>query len=331
MNKKIAIIGAGSMGCAMAALLSWNGHEVSLWSPDETEIAMLQVKNEHLTRLPGVRLPQGIKYFSDFAEAVKSAEVVVLAIPSQTTRANAKRLAGCFGADVLIVTCSKGIEEGTCKLLTEIIAEELPNNKIAVLSGPSHAEEIARQVPTVVVAASEDLDIAEVVQGIFMSDTFRVYTNTDVVGVELGGAIKNVIALCAGISDGLGYGDNTKAALMTRGMYEIAQMGMAMGASPATFYGLTGMGDLIVTCTSLLSRNRKAGMLIGQGKTAEEALAEVKMVVEGYASCKPVYQLAQQHGISMPITQEAYRVLFEGKDPRIAVQELMTRKGKNEG
>jgi len=330
MKKNISVIGAGSMGCAMAAHLSWNGHAVRLWSPDTSEINMLMEHHEHLQRLPGVSLPDSIVYTTNFAEAVKGCEVVVLAIPSQTTRSNAKHLAEFISPDVLVVTCSKGIEEGTCKLLTEIIAEELPENKIAVLSGPSHAEEIARKVPTVVVAASEDLAVAEQVQQIFMSETFRVYTNTDVIGVELGGAIKNVIALCAGISDGLGYGDNTKAALMTRGMFEIAQMGVAMGAESATFFGLTGMGDLIVTCTSMLSRNRRAGMLIGQGKTAQEALDEVKMVVEGYASCRPVYQLAQKLNVSMPITQEAYRILFEGKDPRVAVQELMTRKGKNE-
>ncbi|MEI6602679.1 MAG: NAD(P)H-dependent glycerol-3-phosphate dehydrogenase, partial [Clostridia bacterium] len=219
MNK-ITVIGAGSMGCAMAAHLSWNGHAVKLWSPDGDEIQMLQQHREHLTRLPGVALPESIQYFTDFSEAVKGSDLIVLAIPSQTTRSNAKNLAALIADDVLIVTCSKGIEEGTCKLLTQIIEEELPRNPFAVLSGPSHAEEIARKVPTVVVAAATDLAVAERVQEIFMSDTFRVYTNTDVVGVELGGAIKNVIALCAGISDGLGYGDNTKAALMTRGMYE---------------------------------------------------------------------------------------------------------------
>ena len=327
----ITVIGAGSMGCAISAHLAWNGHKVSLWSPDASEIAMLNEKHEHLQRLPGIKLPDNVKYFSDFSEAVKGAELVVLAVPSQTTRQNAKLLAENVSKEVLIVTCSKGIEADTCKLLTQIIEEELPENKLAVLSGPSHAEEIARKIPTVVVAASTDIDVAKTVQKIFMSNTFRVYTNTDVVGVELGGAIKNVIALCAGISDGLGFGDNTKAALMTRGMVEITQMGVAMGAKAETFAGLTGMGDLIVTCTSLLSRNRKAGMLIGQGMTPLQALKEVNMVVEGYASCPPVYELSKQLNVSMPITEEAYLILFKDKDPRKAVQDLMTRKEKQEG
>ena len=330
MNKKVAIIGAGSMGTAMAVLLSKNENDVSLWSPIQDEIDMLKDKREHITRLPGVKVPETIKLTTDMAQAVKDCEVVALAVPSQTTRQNCNALAKLISKKAIVVTCSKGIEDGSCKLLSEIMAEELPENPIAVLSGPSHAEEIGRDVPTTVVAASEDIKIAQVLQDLFMTPTFRVYTNTDVVGVELGGALKNVIALCAGVSDGLGFGDNTKAALMTRGIAEISRLGEAMGGSSETFAGLTGVGDLIVTCTSMHSRNRRAGILIGQGKSVDEALKEVNMVVEGVATTKPAYTLSQKLNVSMPITEEAYRVLFEGKDPRQAVIDLMTRDKKTE-
>ena len=330
MNRNIAIVGAGSMGTAMAVLLSRNGNKVRLLSPMIEEIEMLKKNREHITRLPGVKVAESVEFTNDILEACKEAEVVVLAVPSQTTRQNCKTLASIISKDTVVVTCSKGIENETCKLLSEIMQEELPDNNVAVLSGPSHAEEIGRDIPTTVVAACEKIETAEFLQDLFMTPNFRVYTNTDVVGVELGGALKNIIALCAGISDGLGYGDNTKAALMTRGIAEISRLGVAMGGCADTFSGLTGVGDLIVTCTSMHSRNRRAGILIGQGKSVQQALDEVNMVVEGVATTKPAYDLAKKLGVSMPITEEAYRILFEGKDPRSAVGALMTRDKKNE-
>lgn len=326
----IAVIGAGSMGCAMAAHLSWSGNHVTLWSPVKEEIEMLKEHHEHLHRLPGIRLPEEISYESHFETAVKEKELVILAVPSQKTRENCIRLAKMIAKDVIVVTCSKGIESGTGKLLTQIIKEELPDNPVAVVSGPSHAEEIARKVPTAVVAAAEDLQTAQKVQEIFMSKTFRVYTNTDVIGVELGAALKNIIALCAGISDGLGFGDNTKAALMSRGMAEIARLGEAMGADPTTFFGLTGMGDLIVTCTSMHSRNRRAGILIGKGVPVDDALKQINMVVEGYATVKPAYELGKKMGIELPIINQAHNILFNGFDPKEAVLLLLQRDKKHE-
>lgn len=330
MNRDVAIVGAGSMGTAMAVLLSQNGNNVKLWSPMQDEINMLKANREHVTRLPGVKVPDKVEFTNDIAFAVKDADVVVLAVPSQTTRQNCRTLSKLILKDTIVVTCSKGIEDGTCKLLSEIMQEELPENNVAVLSGPSHAEEIGRDIPTTVVAASEMLEVAKFLQDLFMTPNFRVYTNTDVIGVELGGALKNIIALCAGISDGLGFGDNTKAALMTRGIAEISRLGVAMGGNADTFAGLTGVGDLIVTCTSMHSRNRRAGILIGQGKSVQEALDEVNMVVEGVATTKPAYELAKRLGVSMPITNQAYSILFEGKDPRYAVVDLMTRDKKTE-
>jgi len=330
MNRNVAIVGAGSMGTAMAILLSKNGNNVTLWSPMKDEISMLKTNKEHITRLPGVKIPESVTFTTDIEMAVKDCDVVVLAVPSQTTRQNCKTLSNIISTDTVVVTCSKGIEDGTCKLLSEIMQEELPHNNIAVISGPSHAEEIARDIPTTVVAASTKIEVAKFLQDLFMTSNFRVYTNTDVIGVELGGALKNIIALCAGISDGLGFGDNTKAALMTRGIAEISRLGVAMGGNADTFSGLTGIGDLIVTCTSMHSRNRRAGILIGQGKSVQQALDEVNMVVEGVATTKPAYDLALKLGISMPITNEAYSILFEGKDPRFAVVDLMSRDKKTE-
>ncbi len=330
MNRNVAVIGAGSMGIAMAVLLSKNGNDVRVWSPMKDEISMLEANKEHVTRLPGVKIPDSVEFTTDIEIATKNCDVVVLAVPSQTTRQNCKALSSIISKDTIVVTCSKGIEDDTCKLLSEIMQEELPHNNIAVLSGPSHAEEIARDIPTTVVAASEKIEVAQFLQDLFMTPNFRVYTNTDVIGVELGGALKNIIALCAGISDGLGYGDNTKAALMTRGIAEISRLGVAMGGKVDTFSGLTGVGDLIVTCTSMHSRNRRAGILIGQGKSVPQALEEVNMVVEGVATTKPAYELAKRLGVSMPITNEAYGVLYEGKNPRVAVGDLMTRDKKDE-
>lgn len=330
MGKNITIIGAGSMGTAMAVLLSKNGNNVNIWTPFKEEADMLNNEKEHLQRLPGVKIPNDVTCYSDIELAMKDAEMTVLAVPSQTTRSNSKLISQFVEKDGIVVTCSKGIEENTCKLLTEVMEEEIPHAKVAALSGPSHAEEIAREIPTAVVAAASDENVAHIVQDSFMGKSFRVYSNTDVKGVELGGALKNVIALCAGISDGLGFGDNTKAALMTRGMTEISRLGVAMGANPHTFGGLTGIGDLIVTCTSMHSRNRRAGILIGKGKSVEDALAEVKMVVEGVATAKPAYQLSQRYDISMPIIFEAYEILYNNKNPRQAVIDLLSRDRKGE-
>jgi glycerol-3-phosphate dehydrogenase (NAD(P)+) len=275
--------------------------------------------------LPGIKIPDDVECYIDIEAALAGSNVIVLAVPSQTTRKNVKEISKYVGKNGIIVCCSKGLEEDTCMVLSDVIKEECPNCSVVILSGPSHAEEMARGVPTTVVAACEKKEIAEHIQDLFMSPGFRVYTNPDVLGVELGGALKNVIALCAGISDGLGYGDNTKAALMTRGISEISRLGVALGAKPQTFSGLTGIGDLIVTCTSMHSRNRRAGILIGQGKSVKEALDEVKMVVEGVATTKPAYELAKEKNVSMPITTELYNVLFMGKDPKKAVNDLMTR------
>ncbi|MCX7923818.1 MAG: NAD(P)H-dependent glycerol-3-phosphate dehydrogenase [Clostridia bacterium] len=330
MKRNVSIIGAGSMGTAISILLAKNGHSVKMWSPFKEEVDMINSVREHIHRLPGVKVPDVVVCTDDIEESLSDSELIVLAVPSQTTRKNARDISRYIKDKGIVVTCSKGIEEGTCMVLTEIMKQEIPHARVAALSGPSHAEEIARDVPTVVVAASEDKATASFIQDAFMSPQFRVYTNPDVIGVELGGALKNVIALCAGISDGLGFGDNTKAALMTRGITEISRLGVAMGAKAQTFGGLTGIGDLIVTCTSMHSRNRKAGMLIGQGKSVKEALDEVKMVVEGVATTKPAYELSLKHDISMPITTEAYNILFNNKNARQAVGDLMMRDKKHE-
>jgi glycerol-3-phosphate dehydrogenase (NAD(P)+) len=301
-----------------------------MWTPFKEEADMINTAREHIHRLPGVIVPEGVICTDDLEKALDGAELAVLAVPSQTIRQNSRNISKYIKKNMIVVSCSKGIEEGTRMLLTDIIRQEIPQALPVALSGPSHAEEIARDIPTTVVAASENREAAELVQNIFMSPKFRVYTNSDVKGVELGGALKNVIALCAGISDGLGFGDNTKAALMTRGITEITRLGTAMGARPQTFGGLTGIGDLIVTCTSMHSRNRRAGILIGQGKSVKEALDEVKMVVEGVATAKPAYELGQEYNVDMPITREANEVLFNGKNPKQAVVDLMMREKKDE-
>ncbi|HHW30405.1 MAG TPA: NAD(P)H-dependent glycerol-3-phosphate dehydrogenase [Clostridiaceae bacterium] len=325
MGVNISVIGAGSMGTAISILLSKNGHMVNMWTPFADEAVMINTLREHIHKLPGVLIPEGVRCTTDLQESLKGAGVIVLALPSQTVRQNVRDIAKLVKENIIIVNCSKGLEISTGFMLSQVIRQEIPNANIVALSGPSHAEEIARDIPTAVVAASEDKQVAEYVQDIFMSPKFRVYTSPDIIGVEIGGAIKNVIALCAGISDGLGYGDNTKAALMTRGIVEISRLGKAMGAKSQTFTGLTGIGDLIVTCTSMHSRNRRAGILIGQGRTPKEAQEEIKMVVEGINTCKPACTLALRHNVSMPITFQAYEILFNGKNPKQAVAELMTR------
>lgn len=328
--KKISIIGAGSWGTALALLLHGNGHKVTVWSLIEDEIKMLKEKHEHVDKLPGIKLPEDMVFTSDDEEAVRDADLLVFAVPSPFVRSTANRFATKIPDGQIIVNVAKGIEESTLNTLSEVIESEIPNANVAVLSGPSHAEEVGRGLPTTCVAGAVDKKTAAYIQDIFMSPVFRVYISPDVLGIELGGSIKNVIALAAGIADGLGYGDNTKAALITRGIAEISRLGVAMGGSRETFGGLSGIGDLIVTCASVHSRNRKAGMLIGQGYTMEEATKEVKMVVEGIYSAKAAKKLAEKYQISMPITEQVNAVLFDGKKADDAVKELMIRDKQTE-
>lgn len=325
-----SVIGAGSWGTALARVLAKNGHQVTVWSIMEDEIAMLKEKHEHELKLPGVKLPESIYYTTDLKEAVENKEMLVLAVPSPFTRSTAKSMAPFVKEGQLIVNVAKGIEDVTYMTLTDIIEEEIPGAVAAVLSGPSHAEEVGKDMPTTLVAGAAKKETAEYIQNAFMCDFIRVYTSPDVLGIELGGALKNVVALAAGIADGLGCGDNTKAALITRGIAEIARLGIAMGGKLESFTGLTGIGDLIVTCSSMHSRNRKAGMLIGQGYTMEAAMDEVKMVVEGVYSAKAAAGLSKKYQVSMPIVQEVNDILFGGKAASEAVKDLMFRDKRRE-
>ena len=327
---KVGIIGAGSWGIALAVLLHKNGHEITVWSKIEQEIAMLKAEHEHKDKLPGVKLPQDMVFTTDLQQAVTGMNLLVLAVPSAFTRSTAKLLKEVVEKDQIIVNVAKGIEENTLMTLSQIIEEEVPQAVVAVLSGPSHAEEVGRGIPTTIVVGARKKATAEYLQNIFMNDVFRVYTSSDVLGIELGGSLKNVVALAAGIADGLGYGDNTKAALITRGITEIARVGVAMGARFETFCGLTGIGDLIVTCASMHSRNRRAGILIGQGKSMEEAMDEVKMVVEGVYSAKAAMGLAEKYQVQLPIIEQVNQILFEGKAADEAVKDLMLRDKKIE-
>ena len=327
---KAGVIGSGSWGTALARVLSKNGHEVTLWSRREEESRMLREEWENKSKLPGVKLPDDILCTTDLEQTVEGKDILVLATASPSIRSMAKKMAPYVAAGQLIVDVSKGIEESTLMILTDVIAQEIPQCRAAVLSGPSHAEEVGRDIPTTVVAGAKDRETAEYIQNLFMNKVFRVYTSPDMLGIELGGALKNVIALAAGAADGLGCGDNTKAALITRGIAEMSRLGVAMGGHIETFNGLTGIGDLIVTCASMHSRNRRAGILIGQGKTMQEAMDEVKMVVEGVNSAKAAKTLAEKYGIDMPIVQEVNQVLFEGKTAREALADLMLRDKKIE-
>ena len=320
----ISVIGSGTWGMALARLLFDNGHSIKVWSAIESEIKELRETRTH-KNLPGVVFDEAIRFETDLEVAMEGSKICVLSVPSIFTRSTAKRMAPFYEEGQIIVNVAKGIEENTLEILTEQILDEIKNANVAVLSGPSHAEEVVRLLPTTCVAGANDLKTAELIQSVFMSPVFRVYTSTDMLGIELGGSLKNVIALAAGISDGLGYGDNAKAALITRGIVEISRLGTAMGANIETFYGLSGIGDLIVTCASKHSRNRKAGMLMGQGKTMDEAMKEVAMVVEGVYSAKAAKALADKYNICMPIVDEVNAVLFENKDPKQAVDALMLR------
>ena len=326
---KVAVLGGGSWGIALAVLLHKNGHEITIWSALEKEIEMLSTEHEH-KMLPGVKLADDMIFTTDEEEAVKDKDMLVMAVASSYTRATAKRFKEFVAPGQIIVNVAKGIEEDTVMTLTEIIEQEIPQATVAVLSGPSHAEEVGRGVPTTIVVGAKKKSTAEYIRSLFMNEVFRVYISPDVLGIELGGSLKNVVALAAGIADGLGYGDNTKAALITRGITEIGRLGMAMGGRYETFSRLTGIGDLIVTCASMHSRNRRAGILIGQGKSMEEAMAEVKMVVEGVYSAKAAMQLAKKYNVQLPIIEQVNLVLFEGKSAAEAVKDLMLRDKKIE-
>lgn len=327
---KIGILGAGSWGTALAILLNQNGHQVSLWSIMKDEVDMLLTHREHIKNLPGVKISETIEITSDEALCIKDKELLVFAVPSKFVRSTAERVKTMITEAQILVNVAKGLEDVTLYTLAEVLEDVFPKNQVLVLSGPSHAEEVAKNIPTSVVVASEHREVVKVVQTVFMNERFRVYGSQDLIGIEMGGALKNVIALAAGISDGLGFGDNTKAALMTRGMAEISRLGEAMGAKTSTFNGLSGMGDLIVTCTSVHSRNRRAGILIGQGHSLDEALKEVGMVVEGVNAAAAALALAKKHNIEMPIIEQVNEVLFGGKSPKDAVVELMMRDKKFE-
>lgn len=327
---KISVMGAGSWGTALAILLYNNGHEVTLWSALEDEVKMLREKRENPSKLPGVKIPEGIEITTEAAPAMQAPDVAVLAVPSPFTRSTAARLAPYVRDGQIIVNVAKGVEEKTLMTLSEIIEQEIPKANVCVLSGPSHAEEVSRGLPTTCVVSAHKKATAEYLQEIFMSPVFRVYTTPDMLGVELGGSLKNVIALAAGTADGLGYGDNTKAALITRGIAEIGRLGVKMGAKAETFAGLSGIGDLIVTCASVHSRNRKAGYLMGQGRTMKQAMEEVQQVVEGVYSAKAAKELAEKYDVEMPIVEEINKVLFEDKPAADAVIDLMLRDKKVE-
>lgn len=326
----VGVLGAGSWGTALSVLLHDNGHRVTVWSIDANEVEMLDEKREHELKLPGVKLAEDMVITGDLETAVRGKDFLVLAVPSPFTRATAKKMKPCVADGQIIVDVAKGIEESTLMTLSRQIEEEIPQADVAVLSGPSHAEEVGRRLPTTCVIGAKTRETAEYLQSMFINRVFRVYTSPDILGIELGGSLKNVIALAAGIADGLGYGDNTKAALITRGIAEIARLGVKMGGKIETFSGLTGIGDLIVTCASVHSRNRKAGYLIGKGESAQEAMDEVKMVVEGVYSAKAAAELAKKYDVSMPIVEEVNKVLFEEKSPAQAVDDLMQRESRSE-
>lgn len=321
---KISVIGSGTWGTALAVLLTGNGHEVELWSAVPAEVEALTATRRH-PNLGDTPIPEKIRVTGDLEQAMKDKELLVLSVPSVYVRETAHRMAPFLKEGQVITNVAKGIEDTTLKNLSEIIEEELPAARVTVLSGPSHAEEVSRGLPTTCVAGAHRRQDAELVQNLFMSPVFRVYTSPDMLGIELGGALKNVIALAAGIADGLGCGDNTKAALITRGIAEITRLGTAMGGSPETFSGLTGIGDLIVTCASMHSRNRRAGILIGKGYTMDEAMKEVKMVVEGVYSARAARALSKKYQVSMPIVEQVNEVLFDGKPAKDALYDLMLR------
>ncbi|EGN63192.1 glycerol-3-phosphate dehydrogenase, NAD-dependent [Fusobacterium animalis 11_3_2] len=329
---KISVIGSGGWGIALTILLHKNGHDLTIWSFDKKEAEELKKTRQNKTKLPNILLPEDVKVTDDLKEAVDDKDILILAVPSKAIRSVSKSLKNIIKDNQIVVNVAKGLEEDTLETMTDIIEEELKdkNPKVAVLSGPSHAEEVGRGIPTTCVVSAHNKELTLYLQNIFMNPSFRVYTSPDMLGIEIGGALKNVIALAAGIADGLNYGDNTKAALITRGIKEISTLGVAMGGEQSTFYGLTGLGDLIVTCASMHSRNRRAGILLGQGKTLDEAIKEVNMVVEGVYSAKSALMAAKKYNVEIPIIEQVNAVLFENKNAAEAVNELMIRDKKLE-
>ncbi|WP_446899451.1 NAD(P)H-dependent glycerol-3-phosphate dehydrogenase [Clostridium sp. LBM24168] len=330
MKTRICFLGAGSFGTALSIILASSGKEVLLWDRNKDLVENINKTRQNIKYLKDVILPDGIEASNDLHYAVNRSDYVVLSVPSHVIGDMCRSIKEYVKSSQIIINIAKGIDEKTEKRLSQVIEKELPYNRVVVLSGPTHAEEVAKFIPTAIVASSKCMDAAKNVQDTFMMDKFRVYTNPDIIGVEIGGAVKNIIALAAGICDGIGYGDNSKAALMTRGISEITRIGIKLGGKKDTFSGLTGIGDLVVTCTSMHSRNRRAGIFIGQGKSREEAVKEVGMVVEGIRACRAFYNLKNKLKVQMPITDALYRVLFENKDPKSAVYELMTRDKKDE-
>ena len=329
----IAVLGAGSWGIAISTLLNYNGHKVTLWEFDHQEMKRLCTKREHKQKLPGVIIPRPVEITNQVESAVSNADILTLALPSHTVREVAKKIRSTELKDPIVVNLAKGIENSTLLRMSEVLEQELPSalhKKITTLSGPSHAEEVARKIPTTVVVAGFKEDIARKVQQVFMTPYFRVYTNSDIIGVELGGSLKNVIAIAVGICDGMGLGDNSKGALISRGLAEIIRLGEKFGAKRETFAGLSGLGDLVTTCTSRLSRNRFVGEQIGKGKSLKEIEAKMTMVAEGIKTTRSAYQLSLKHQVEMPITQQVYQVLFENKKPYEAMAELMSRDPKSE-
>ncbi|MFA1811343.1 NAD(P)H-dependent glycerol-3-phosphate dehydrogenase [Bacillus anthracis] len=332
MNK-ITVIGVGSWGTALSMVLADNGHEVRIFGNNKKQIREINEQHTNKAYLPGIQLSKGIKGYESLEEAMDGVNIVLLVVPTKAIRGVMRNLKSIVKQPITIIHASKGIEPGSFKRISEMIEEEMPKElveSIVVLSGPSHAEEVSLRHPTTVTAASYHLQAAEDTQRLFMNNNFRVYTNRDVIGVELGGALKNIIALGAGISDGLDYGDNAKAALISRGLTEITRLGCEMGANPLTFAGLTGVGDLIVTCTSIHSRNWRAGNLLGKGHNLDEVLENMGMVVEGVRTAEAAYHLAKKVNVEMPITNAIYNVLFNGKSAKEEVDMLMGRNGKGE-
>ena len=325
---RIAIMGAGGWGCALAILLNKNGHEIKVWAHDQLEADNINQEHENKEYLSGVKIPEEIYFSADSQKVLDKSEYVIIAVPSKFVRECMSSFE--INPKTIIINVAKGIESSTFKRMSEIISETTKDCEIATLSGPTHAEEVSRFLPTACVIASSNLETAVKIQKIFNNDFFRAYTSTDIIGVELGGTLKNIIALAAGISDGLGFGDNTKAALINRGIFEIARFGEKLGARTETFYGLSGLGDLVVTCMSQHSRNRRAGFLLGQGLSLNKTLEKVHMVVEGVNSAKAVYDLSKKLDIEMPIVTEINKVLYENKSPRQSVIELMSRQAKSE-
>lgn len=329
MKEKIAVIGSGSWGVALAMLLNSNGHDVKIWSFSEEEARIIN-EDRKCKFLPNITIPEGLKCYTSLEETLEGTDIVLIVTPSNVIRATMNNMLPFVKENQVFVLCSKGMEKETQRVYTEVIKEICPNNMVSALSGPSHAEEVSEGIPTAVVISSEDDALSERLQTVFMNPRFRVYINDDLLGVEMGGSLKNIIALACGIANGLGYGDNTLAALITRGTVEISRLGVEAGAKRQTFYGLTGVGDLFVTCSSKHSRNRRAGILIGQGKSVEDAVKEVGMVVEGINAVEGAYILAQKHSVSTPIINEMYDIIHKGKTPQEATINLMSRGKKTE-